>query len=375
MATRRRLTGFCQKDIKKKMNWFRLTAAGAAIIFVLGAACGSQVDHANSRLQKGISYAAWGCGLYSLPQSDTSLSHLAETGANWIGLIVTCYQDEIGSTSIIASETTPTDSDLIHAISRAHSLGLKVMLKPHLDLWKDPSHWRGEIGLDFDSEKEWEEWFSSYQRFIEHFAELAEKNRADQFCVGTELVGTSHRASDWRLVVSRVRALYSGPIVYAANHSGEEISLTWWDAVDFIGVDAYYPLANNKTPTHQDLMAAWKPHVEQLAALAAKWQKPLLLTEIGYRSLDGAASQPWNWQISGEVDLGEQAICYRAAIEAFSQQPWFRGIFWWSWGPDPLEGGPADDGYTPHRKPAEDILRAWFEGSRERAVPKRGKKR
>ncbi len=356
----------------KRIRW---AAAGAALIFILVAVCGSQGDRPSSRLQKGISYAAWGRGLYSLPESDISLAHLAETGANWIALIVTCYQDGIGSTAIFSSETTPTDSDLIHAINRAHSLGLKVMLKPHLDLWKDPSHWRGEIGLEFDSEKQWEEWFSSYRSFIERYAALADENGADQFCVGTELVGTSHRASEWRRVVSGIRALYPGPIVYAANHSGEEISLTWWDTVDFIGVDAYYPLANNKIPTHRDLIEAWKPRIEQLAALAAKWQKPLLLTEIGYRSLDGAASQPWNWQISGEVDLGEQAICYRAVIEAFSLQPWFSGIFWWDWGPDPLAGGPGDDGYTPHRKPAEDILRSWFEVTKERAVPKRGKKR
>ncbi len=357
------------------MKRFRGAAAGVALVFILGAVCGSQGGRPDSRFQKGISYAAWGRGLYSLPQSDTSLSELAETGANWISLIVTCYQDRIGSTSIFASETTPSDTDLIHVMNRAHSLGLKVMLKPHLDLWKDPSHWRGEIGLEFDSETQWDKWFGSYRDFIERYAALADENGADQFCAGTELVGTSHRASDWRLVVSGIRALYSGPIVYAANHSGEENSLTWWDAVDFIGVDAYYPLAKSNTPTHGDLMEAWKPRVEQLASLAAKWQKPLLLTEIGYRSLDGAASQPWNWQISGEVDLGEQAMCYRAAIDTFSPQPWFNGIFWWDWGPDPLAGGPDDDGYTPHRKPAEDILRSWFQVTKERAVPKRGKKR
>jgi hypothetical protein len=356
----------------KRLRW---AAAGITIVFILGAVWGGQGDGPRTKLQKGISYAAWGRGLYSLPQSDASLSELAETGANWISLIVTCYQDKIGSTSIFASETTPTDADLIHAMNRAHSLSLKVMLKPHLDLWKDPSHWRGEIGLEFDSETQWKEWFSSYWGFIEHYAALADEKGADQFCVGTELAGTSGRDPDWRRVVSGIRALYSGPIAYAANHSGEEVSLTWWDAVDFIGVDAYYPLANTNTPTHRELMAAWKPHIEQLAALAAKWQKPLLLTEIGYRSLDGAASQPWNWQISGEVDLGEQAMCYRAAIDAFSPQPWLSGIFWWDWGPDPLAGGLDDDGYTPHRKPAEDILRSWFEVTKERAVPKRGKKR
>jgi hypothetical protein len=369
------LTGSGQKTIKENVKRSRWTAAGIAALFVLWAGYGGNGDRISRRVQKGISYAAWGRGLYSLPQSDISLAQLAETGANWIGLIVTCYQDNIGSTSIFATEQTPIDTDLIHALNRAHSLGLRVMLKPHLDLWRDPSHWRGEIGLDFDSEQIWVEWFSSYRGFIEHYAALAEKNSADQFCVGTELVGTSHRASDWRSVVAGIRSRYSGPLVYAANHSGEEISLTWWDAVDIIGVDAYYPLASETNPSLRGLMAAWKPRLEQLAGLAAKWQKRLILTEIGYRSLDGAASQPWNWQISGEVDLGEQAACYRAALEAFSPQPWFRGIFWWSWGPDPLEGGPADNGYSPHGKPAEGILRSWFEVILRRGGPNRDKRK
>src|SRR4030042_277436 len=91
------------------------------------------VSHPQEK-QKGISYACWWPGLYSLPDSDISLAHLAETGANWISLIVTCYQENLESVRISAGESPPADEDLIHAIGQAHSLGLKVMLKPHLDL-------------------------------------------------------------------------------------------------------------------------------------------------------------------------------------------------------------------------------------------------
>lgn len=320
------------------------------------------LDAGSPEKQKGISYAAWWPGLYSLSDSDISLAHLAKTGANWISLIVTCYQDNVSSTKIAANETTPTDEDLIYVIARAHELGLKVMLKPHLDLADDADHWRGQIGSAFTTEAQWTEWFSSYRAFIEHYAKLAGSKNADQFCAGTELEGTSHREADWRNVIAGVRSLYSGPLVYAANHSGEESRLTWWDAVDFIGVDAYYPLASHLNPTIQELKAAWRPHVSALANLVSRWQKPILLTEIGYRSIDGTASHPWDWQIQGKVDLQEQADCYQAAFESVYDQPWFGGIFWWSWSPDPLEGGPYDTGYTPHEKPAEDIIRTWFGG-------------
>jgi hypothetical protein len=320
-----------------------------------------------SGLQKGMAYACWWPGLYSLPESDVSLGHLTETGANWISLIVTCYQDNLGSTRIFASESTPTDDDLVHAIVQAHTLGLKVMLKPHLDLWSDPSHWRGQIGQAYTTESEWTEWFASYRTFIEHYADLAAAHGADQFCVGCELEGTTQREPEWRAVVAGIRSRFAGPLIYAGNHSGEETGMTWWDAVDLIGVDAYYPLSTDTNPSPAELKSAWQPIVASLASLAARWQKPVILTEIGYRSIDGTALHPWDWQIEGSVDLQEQADCYRAAFESVYDQPWFGGMYWWSWSPDPLEGGPNDDGYSPHDKPAEDVLRRWFGGLRRRA--------
>ncbi len=325
---------------------------------------------ATQEKQRGISYACWWPGLYSLPDSDISLTHLTETGANWISLIVTCYQDNLESTQISAAESTPTDDDLIHVLDMAHALGLKVMLKPHVDLWNDPTHWRGQIGKAYTTETKWSEWFSSYRTFIEHYADLAAAHGADQFSVGCELEGTTHRAADWRTIVAAVRTRYTGPLIYASNHSGEEVGMTWWDALDFIGVDAYYPLSTKTNPTVDELKAAWRPIVESLASLAARWQKPLVLTEIGYRSIDGTAMHPWDWQIQGSMDLKEQADCYRAALESVYRQPWFAGIFWWSWSPDPLEGGPNDGGYSPHNKPAEDELRRWF-GDLRRRTPHR----
>jgi hypothetical protein len=309
---------------------------------------------------KGMSYAGWWSGTYDSLASDLSLSHVAETGANWISLVVTAYQDNFRSTNIFRNEATPTDTELVRALDRAHALGLKVMLKPHLDLWDDAAHWRGEIGDGFGSESEWRSWFSSYREFIGHFADLAEAHGADMFCVGTELEGTTRRAADWRTVLAGVRARYHGPVVYAANHSGEETGLTWWDALDLIGVDAYYALATAPHPTVEELKASWVGHRDTLSQLAARWGKHVILTEIGYRSISGTASHPWDWQVSGEVSVQEQADAYQAALETFVGQSWFDGFFWWSWGTDPYEGGPCDTGYSPHDKPAEGLLREYY---------------
>ena len=329
------------------------------LIFVL--AVGPRPADAVGDLEfKGLSYAGWWSGVYATSGSDLSLAHLAETGANWVSLIVTVYQDDLHSTSIARNEATPTDAELIQAINRAHGLGLKVLLKPHLDLWADPAHWRGEIGTDFETEAEWNSWFGSYRDIINQFADLAKAQDADMFCVGTELLGTTSRAADWREVIAGVRTRFPGPLIYASNPSGEETGLTWWDAVDFIGVDAYYPLATESGPSLDELKSSWTAHRDTLAGLAARWQKRVVLTEIGYRSIDGTASHPWDWQVQGTVDLEEQAVAYQAVQETFDGLAWFAGLFWWSWGTDPYEGGPCDDGFSPHDKPAEAVVRTWY---------------
>jgi hypothetical protein len=314
-------------------------------------------------LIQGISFAAWWHGLYNTPEAERSLELLARTGAEWLALIVTCYQENIHSTEIrcLTDSRTLTDNDLRHVIQVARQLGLKVLLKPHLDLDNDPAHWRGEIA--FTKEGDWQAWFGSYGRFIRHYAELAQAEGVEMFSVGVELERTTIREAEWREIISQVRELYSGLLVYAANHSGEEFRIKFWDALDYIGVDAYYPLTRERDPTVEQLEVAWKPHLSRLQALSNHWGKPIIFTELGYRSLDGANIVPWDWQAQGPVDLQEQADCYLAFFRTFwDKYDWFRGVFWWVWSTNPDEGGPKDTGYTPHGKPAEAILREFFQG-------------
>lgn len=331
----------------------------AALITLLARTGHAPAAHAQVEMQKGMSYATWWSGSYSTPDADLALAHLADTGANWVSIIVTQYQDNLNSTAIAPTAGTPTDADVIHAITEAHQLGLKVMLKPHVDLWADPTHWRGEIGGGFNA-TQWNAWFTSYRTFINHYAALAEAQAVEQFAVGVELSQTEAQEAHWRTTIAGVRARFDGPITYAANHSGDETSLTWWDAVDLIGVDAYYPLATTNNPTPAQLAAAWEPVVDTLADLSAAWDKPIIFTEVGYRSIDGAGRHPWDWQLDGTVDLDEQADLYEALLAAVYDQPWFAGAYWWNWDVDPFQGGPCGKGYEIYDKPAENVLRSWY---------------
>lgn len=315
--------------------------------------------------QKGVTYTTWPVGRFGTPDADLALVNLTAVGAEWIALIVTQYQAGLDTTTIFPIEATETDAELIHAIQQAHLLGLKVMLKPHVDVLNTTStYWRGLIGRDFD-EAQWAEWFSAYTAFINHYAVLAQANGVEEFCVGVELMTTTVKEAYWRNVINNVRQRYTGPITYAALRS-EASAINWWNDVDYIGMDMYYAFQISNDPTVEEIKNAWAAYgvVEMMSGLAAQWEKPILITEFGYMSQDGTLQRPWNWSNEdGVVDLQEQADAYQAAFEVFYHQTWLSGIYWWDYGTDPYEGGPCDQRYTPNDKPAEEVIRQWYRGT------------
>jgi hypothetical protein len=309
---------------------------------------------------KGISIATWTTHEYGLPQTDATLSQvLKPMGVTWVAVVVTCYQDKTSSRDIICGkDRTPSDESLRHVIQYAHRQGMRVILKPHVDLYDDEGHWRGEIGFGSD-ETAWRVWFESYTRMITYYARLAQENGVEYYVVGTELEKTSHRADQWRAVIKAARAVYKGPMTYAANMD-EGNQITWWDTLDAIGVDAYFSLTNKDDPSVQEIKAAWSPIVIRLEELSQKWNRPIIFTEVGYRSLNGANKEPWNSEAKGALDLQEQADCYRAVFETFKDKPWWRGVIWWGVDTNPTVGGSYDTNFTPHDKPAEDVLRFYY---------------
>jgi hypothetical protein len=315
---------------------------------------------------KGISYVQWDRGGFTSEASDTLLGQsIPQMGATWISLIVTCNQKTIDSTEIFC-DRGPSDREVIHAIQTAHAAGLRVMLKPHLDLSEDFSHWRGEIGKSFD-QSQWQVWFESYTAYITHFAKIAQDQNVDAFVVGTEMVTPSTHDQEWRNIVLAVRALYAGPLTYAGFEN--EFTITWWDALDMIGVDAYYPLSNSASPTVEELVKGWQPIAAKLDDLSKRWNKPILFTEIGYESLDKVSNTGGGAPWSNELDLQEQADCYSAAFQVFSERTWWRGAFWWAMDTNAAQGGVYDNGWTPLGKPAEDVLRQYYGASARVQIP------
>lgn len=312
--------------------------------------------------QKGICYATWQKERYLSTYSDKSLEMLAQTGAEWVEIVTTYYQQKFNSLKIFPTDNTPSDKSIIHVINKAHQLGLKVMLKPHVDLIDNSDGlWRGDIG--FQDETDWQAWFSQYRNFILHYANLAERTNVELFCIGTELCFASMQAEFWQEdIIPRIRNAYSGKLIYAANWN-EYKKISFWDDIDYIGIDAYFPLANKKNPEYEEIKAGWRKWASEITDWHRGINKPIILTEIGYRSSEFSAARPWEHNSDADIDLEVQAACYIAALDVFYNQSWCGGIYWWYWKTSPYSGGLNNRDFTPQGKPAEIVLSYWYAGN------------
>ena len=324
-------------------------------------------------------YVSYQAGEYlQTPAGPQGAAAMRATGANYGSVVVTQYEQTY-TANTIAPETastagynsssdplSPTDAAVVAAIQNLQAQGLTVFLKPQVDSLDGT--YRGDFAPTNPSA-----WFASYQTFILHYAQLASENGVGGLVIGTELASLTGPGyqTDWDNIIAQIRAAYpSLTLAYGANATSatdEFTTVSFWDKVDIIGVDGYFPLTDHADPTVAELVAAWTSNknglniVAALKTLQSTYNKPLIFTELGYVSATGTNEAPYSSAAAGAAyDPTEQANCYEAFFEVFSQQSsWMKGVFWWAWTVSPP--GMMDIGYTPQNKPASTIvLPEWF---------------
>jgi hypothetical protein len=311
-------------------------------------------------VQKGMTYVAWTPSGYSNANSVSSMEQMASLGIEWVALVTTWYQDKFDSTEISpAKYKTPSDESLIFAIRKLHDLKIKVMLKPHLDIVNGEGKWRADISCI--SPENWQAWFDSYTAFIMQYAQIAAKEDVEIFCIGTELCKVSVNQPDfWKGLIKKIREVYKGQLTYAANWYEEYDKITFWSELDYAGVDPYFPLVGSLKPNVEQIKDAWKDWLKMLEPWQKSINKPVIFTEIGYKSSVGATDEPWQHTPSGDLDLQLQADSYQALLETFWDKPWFYGVYWWFWGAHPKMGGELNRNFTPQNKPAQEVVKEWY---------------
>ncbi len=317
------------------------------------------------RKQRGVTFSA------RTRVTADQLEPLVRDNVEWITLVPYAFQ-EGAATPELRILTGPrgdwsgTDEGIRQITMLAKERGMHVMVKPQVWLGANGrGAWLSDIRQE--SEQGWNRWFESYRLFILHYAEIAARLRIDTLCIGTELHGTAkERPGDWRRLIGEIRRVYGGNLTYAANWMGELDDVTFWDALDYIGVQGYFPLSSEPEPTIAQCVDGWRKHIGALEETSRRFRKPVLFTEIGFKSTLDAAARPWEWpqQVAGiltRVSGRTQANCYEAFFLVVWDKEWFAGAHVWKWYADhPRSGGRKSIDFTPQNKPAETVIARGF---------------
>ncbi len=297
-----------------------------------------------------------------LPINKQHIDPVVAINANYLSLMPYAFLPKDSTQLLFAKPNEPkegkhvwwgeTPEGVDSCIVLAHNNNLKIMLKPHL--WLGRGGFTGE--LDFQSEKDWVAFENSYRDYVLLYAQLAEKNKVALFCLGTELENmVKKRPHFFENLIVDIRKIYKGKLTYAENWNCFEV-VPFIDKLDFIGVDAYFPLTDKAKPSMAEMNEAWAKWQKKIGKYSTKHQKAVIFTEFGYRSCDFAAAKPWEMDYSLPSNEKQQADALTALFSTAWRQPWMAGGFVWKWFPLKENDKPSRDLFCIRNKLAEKVV-------------------
>ena len=267
-----------------------------------------------------------------------AVSDIVKANIEQVVLVPYAYQEDTSTPNLkfLVQHFSDSNHTYHRILKLCQSLGLEVILKPHIWITNpENGKWRADIAMN--SESEWIAWEERYTQFILQYARLSEAMQLPYFCIGNEYyVSTTQRPMFWRKLIKKVRKAYSGKLVYGANWDREYEEISFWDDLDYIGIQAYFPVSQIENPAREDLKDKWKTHLKSIREISERYDKKVIFTELGYRSAPNAGVRPWEWEdhlgdFFRPVSLKTQALCYEAFFEQVWYQKWIAGVFIWKW--------------------------------------------
>lgn len=300
----------------------------------------------------GFSYTSWWAGeLETSVAKDVLKDVIQRTNSNAISVIVTEYIDTAHSWEIKKDpQKTPTEADLKTIVSYAKSKA--VILTPHIDVKDNTSR----TLISFNTEEEWKSFFTSYNRFIVKYATIAQKEKIPFFCVSTELSGTSNHINEWIQIIRNIKTIYTGKLIFAFNHDHDfNNNLTFLNQIDFIGISAYYPLSKDLEPTVELIKNSWIPIFKNLEKLSITYEKPIILSEVGYESKAGCTISPSKTE-SNVYSENCQKISYEALLQSIQYKNFIKGVLIWNVEPKLIQYS----AFSFINKASESVIKKYF---------------
>jgi hypothetical protein len=281
--------------------------------------------------------------------------------ANWVTLMPYGFMKTESDTSLVFNSKRQWINERKEGVEATSKLFknkmIKVMLKPQI--WIPKGGFTGHIMMK--SEKDWIVFEENYEKFILFYAKIAQSSNCDLFCIGTEMNSfVIARPKYWKDLITKIKVIYKGEITYAENWD-TYATVPFLASLDYIGIDAYFPLDTVKTPTVKAIEKFWQPLKKAMEQVSKKYNKKILFTEYGYQSKDFTTLEPWDHSKSRIVNLKGQENALTAIFNQFWNEDWFAGGFLWKWYDNYNEvGGINDSDYTVQNKPSEKIVKKQY---------------
>jgi hypothetical protein len=254
------------------------------------------------------------------------------------------------SSELSIKEDSPTDETLATGIQVADREGIETIIQPYIET---EGTYAGAYNPDDP-----DAFFTAYQERIGAYADLAGEHGSAMFVAGSmlSLLDGPEYTERWTAILTDVRERCGCRVTYTAENVEGAERVEFWEAADVIGVSQIAALTDEASEDPAVLAEAWAPYRRSMQALNTRWDKPVMLVELGYQSkADQAAANAY--AATGEPSEGAQAALYEAAFRAFRGAPWFAGIGWFELNGDGAQPEPGDYGFA--GKQAEEVMRAW----------------
>ena len=291
----------------------------------------------------------------------SEVPYILRSNANWTSVIPFAFLPSQDAPGLTFNSEWQWKGERIdgakNAIQLMHENGVSVMLKPQI--WVGHGVFTGKI--EMQNEKDWKQLEDEYGSYILTFAKLAEEEKVEMICIGTEMHEFAvQRADFWKSLIKDLREIYSGKLTYAENWDCYS-EVSFWTDLDFIGIDAYFPIAEGNNPSEGKLREAWDKLESEFSEFSTHVDMQIVFTEYGYRSIANCAEAPWNYKSESKISERAQERALSALYDAIWDKPYFAGGFLWKWYPDHEKaGGSKNNMFTVQNKAAEKLVREVY---------------
>jgi hypothetical protein len=344
---------------------------------------------------KGVNYVADINGSYA---NADSLGHLATDNVNAAAITVDYgidAKDDTVYADTVSGGYTESDTNVAAAATEAVNDGLSVMVRPIFDFLpanynlpqgttnpKNGEYYASEFRAYFNpgvaGSTGANSFFTSYTNLMVQEATLAQQHGAQIFCIGTELdqlTGPSYE-SYWDTLITDVKQVFSGKLTYSALWDDSQspwqygptnlpagtgditTQISFWNKLDYVGIDEYAPISDAANPSVSTLVKGWtqtpkdsltesvtgqQSLISYYEGISTTLNMPLLFTELGYADSSDAAINPAvpGYGQDGNPDNATadptlQANLYTAFFDAWQQDgnSSLAGTYLWNWEPD-----------------------------------------